>query len=257
MSPDRHLDDEQLSALLDGLAQPDDVAHAGSCTECSARVAAWRDAVRLVAVPPADPPLVTREAAIRAALSAGSEATASTGTVTPIRRSWRRSVADHGRGVAAAAAALLVVAGLSTAVAVDSSSHGSSKSTASVAKPTTAGASSPSGARVPGASAAPASGVNLGAMADASSVAAALRAEVNASSAPGPSGAASTSEHSLAVSCETQAAEAAGATGSPVVQANLTYQGTPAEAYVFVVAGKDVAVVERSAGCVPLVTLTL
>ena len=38
MSPSRHLDDEQLSALVDGLAEPADVAHAASCPECTARI---------------------------------------------------------------------------------------------------------------------------------------------------------------------------------------------------------------------------
>ena len=50
---------------------------------------------------------------------------------------------------------------------------------------------------------------------------------------------------------------AAGARNSPVVQGSLTYQGTPAVAYVFVVNGQGIAVVERFGGCATLIKLTL
>jgi hypothetical protein len=271
MSPSRHLDDEQLSALLDGLAEPADVAHAESCQECAARIESWRTAVRLAATPPADPPAVIREAAIHAALSARSPAVASTREVTPIRRSWRRSVADHGRAVAGAAAALLIVAGLSTAVAV-SSGGGSSKGVASIAGPTRVPATAPvggagttssgagsagAGAGASASAAGPPFGPILGTYTDPSALAAALRAAMNASPAPGPTKATATPPAPETPSCQSEAARVAGARNSPVVDGSLTYQGTPAVAYVFVVNGRAVAVVERIAGCATLIELTL
>jgi hypothetical protein len=97
-----HLDDEALSAVLDGEGAGADAAHVESCDSCSARLGALRDASVLVAtpVPPASDD--RREASIAAALDAlGSEVPA---TVVPLSRrlptQWL-----------AAAAALLVVIG--------------------------------------------------------------------------------------------------------------------------------------------------
>jgi hypothetical protein len=99
---DGHLDDEALSAVLDGEGTVAEAAHAESCDACSARLAELRDASVLVAtpVPPGDD--ARREASIAAALAVlGTEAP---GNVVPLRRrlptQWL-----------AAAAALLVVIG--------------------------------------------------------------------------------------------------------------------------------------------------
>ena len=51
-----HLDDELLSAVLDGESDVDASAHADACDRCRARLATLRDVSVLVAapVPPAD-----------------------------------------------------------------------------------------------------------------------------------------------------------------------------------------------------------
>lgn len=77
---DTHLDDEAISAVLDGEATPEEAAHAERCTECTLRLTELRDAALLVGAPV--PPLdATRRAeAIAAALGSQPD------TVAPIRR---------------------------------------------------------------------------------------------------------------------------------------------------------------------------
>lgn len=97
-----HLDDEALSAVLDGEASADESQHADTCAACSARLATLRDASMLVRSPvaPADPE--RRELAIAAALEAFDA-----GKVVPMRR----RVPPAWLGVAAAA--LVAVAAVS------------------------------------------------------------------------------------------------------------------------------------------------
>ena len=107
-SPDLHLDDELLSAVLDGEADVEQSAHADSCDACRARLSALRDASVLVAtpVPAADP--ARRDAAIAAAVAAADE---HGGSVVPLRR--RRSIPTW----LGAAAAVVVAVGAITLLA--------------------------------------------------------------------------------------------------------------------------------------------
>ena len=67
---DRHLDDEALSAVLDGEATADESAHADACAECGARLEALRQASLLVRTPVDPPTDEARDRAIAAALAA-------------------------------------------------------------------------------------------------------------------------------------------------------------------------------------------
>lgn len=80
---DQHLDDEAISAVLDGEADVDEAAHADACDACRARLAALRDVSVLLAapVPPAD--TARRESAISAAISAADDRG---GAVVPLHR---------------------------------------------------------------------------------------------------------------------------------------------------------------------------
>ena len=102
-SPDLHLDDELLSAVLDGEADVEQSAHVDACDACRARLGALRDASVLVAtpVPPAD--AGRRDAAIAAALAA-----AEADTVVPLRR--RRTIPTW---LGAAAAVVVAVGAIS------------------------------------------------------------------------------------------------------------------------------------------------
>ena len=104
-SPDLHLDDELLSAVLDGEADVEQSAHADACDACRTRLGALRDASVLVAtpVPAADPG--RRDASIAAALAA---ADGDAGTVVPLRR--RRTIPTW---LGAAAAAVVAVGAIS------------------------------------------------------------------------------------------------------------------------------------------------
>jgi hypothetical protein len=72
-APGSHLDDADLSDLVDGLAGPETLAHVDRCDECAARVATWREALRLVAEAPGVPPASVRDMAVGAALAAAGE----------------------------------------------------------------------------------------------------------------------------------------------------------------------------------------
>lgn len=97
---ERHLDDEALSAVLDGEATDDDALHADGCGVCGARLAALREATLLVRTPVAPASDAEREAAIAAAMAAAPA------TVVPFRSRRRTMPAWLG-----AAAAVVVAAG--------------------------------------------------------------------------------------------------------------------------------------------------
>lgn len=101
MTDDHHLDDEALSAVLDGEAAPEEAAHAEVCATCGVRLSDLRDASLLVGAPVPPPDPARREATIAAALDAEPAATS---TVTSLRRrlppAW----------LAAAAAVIVAVA---------------------------------------------------------------------------------------------------------------------------------------------------
>jgi hypothetical protein len=108
MTEHDHLDDEAISAVLDGEATADEVAHVDACATCAARLAQLRDAALIVRTPVEPPSDAERAAAIAAALAPMS----TSATVTPIRR----RVAP--RWLGAAAAALAVLAGIGVLASV-------------------------------------------------------------------------------------------------------------------------------------------
>lgn len=70
MNDATHLDDEQLSALLDGEATAGEAAHASSCAPCSERLARFRAVAAVVALPPPPPAAAERDRAVATALAA-------------------------------------------------------------------------------------------------------------------------------------------------------------------------------------------
>ncbi|HUF33652.1 MAG TPA: hypothetical protein VMN58_10655 [Acidimicrobiales bacterium] len=109
--PGPHLDDEALSALIDGEAMPQTGDHAGACDACEGRLEALRHAARAVADPPPAPDDETRERAIAAAIAAApAEPARRTGVVTLAPR--RRRPAPVWLVSAACLAALILGVGL-------------------------------------------------------------------------------------------------------------------------------------------------
>ena len=82
-----HLDDDVLSAVLDGEAAADESLHADACERCASRIADLRDASMLVRSPVPDVDPAQREAAIAAALAAAALAAGDRrAEVVPLRR---------------------------------------------------------------------------------------------------------------------------------------------------------------------------
>lgn len=89
-SPDDHLDDEQLSAGLDGERGPGHQSHLDACARCRSRSGVLAQAAALVGTPPRAPDGPDRERVIAAALAAGPGSGASGGPGTPTRTRRRR-----------------------------------------------------------------------------------------------------------------------------------------------------------------------
>jgi hypothetical protein len=142
--PTSHLDDERLSAMVDGEATPGDEQHVRVCAECAASLVAWRQALEDLAAPVRLVDAARRDAAIDAALlaaaaaddatdtrsaAAGTAATPSAAAGGPTADAEGSAVApvslaDHrrrrsglvGSRVAAAVAAVIVIAGVGIGV---------------------------------------------------------------------------------------------------------------------------------------------
>jgi hypothetical protein len=107
-----HLDDEQLSALVDETGEASDAVHADSCPECATRLAGWRQTRQRVAAAQGVAPEGRREAAIQAALAAFDSAGQSGDSAPIVLADVRRVRSRLPGAVAAVAAAIVLVAGL-------------------------------------------------------------------------------------------------------------------------------------------------
>jgi hypothetical protein len=271
MSRGLHLDEDRLSALMDGEADDADVEHAAACPECSARAAAWRDARRLVATAVPAAPAAQRDAAVAAALAVAGEPAAA--MVSLDERRVRR--ARRARAVLAVAAAVVVVGVVGAVVHAGGSGSGSNSGTRSAAGSvattgegsTTPGVGQSSGAQSPGAQPV----VHLGAVQGPGPLAGELRSALGATPAAGAStpAAAPGATRTIAPNAVSPPGTTAGpsdravtaclgpatadahlpAESSPRLEATLTYQGLPAAAYVFDQGSQREAVVVAELGC--------
>jgi hypothetical protein len=124
---DRHLDDEQLSALLDG--EPADRAHLASCASCASRLTALGDARDALAAATVAPlPADVLDALVGRALDA---ATTVDPAIVPLTRGRRRPPPPT--WLAGAAAALVALVGAVGLLRVATDAGSSNDSAASVA----------------------------------------------------------------------------------------------------------------------------
>jgi len=281
-APGSHPDDEQLSLVVDGLGDPETLAHLEHCLECGARLARWRQVRDLVAVPPATASGDQRDAAISAALEVfddrlehpgpaegkgPADATAPANVIG--LATVRRPRAREWRPVAAVAAAVLLIAALAFGISRLGHYHSSataSRSSSAFKAPATGGSSSQTQPAPATAAGAPA--VALGSFPDMAAVRAALRSRIAAlpggplnsssafasGSASAPtttSGPASASAEPRAPRCQAAASRAAGAApgAAPEFSATLTYAGSPAVVYVYQAPASHLAVVLSDASC--------
>ena len=219
MTPGPHLDEDRLSAVIDGEATAEDQQHALACAGCGAKLEAWRTTLGRLTDPVPLLDATQRDVAVEAALAAaasanpaepgapgvaagagavaeaagsppagaaGSPAEAGSppavGVATPV------SLAEHRRRgaapllrlrVAAAVAAVLVIAGVAVAVY----HPGGSSDHPTAAPVTSVVPSKAASAAVP--SGVPATGgaaIDLGAYQDPAALVAAVRAQVDSSS---------------------------------------------------------------------------
>ena len=287
-----HLDDGRFSALLDGMGDPADAAHAASCPTCAARLARWQAVAGRVAagaaepVPgPADP---RRRAAVAAAIAesagdgpagdgAAGDGVAGEGTAgpRPARHYWRR-----GAGLAVAAA-VVAAAGFGLSQIHSGSTYSSASRSSTAAPPTvnsvpsgaspggtsrggaatTGGGGAASAGGAPAASGAamaqPTAGaaiLDLGPVADRGALVAAVR---GLAATPDSSSAAKVSPFApIGCPVPTSVSGTAVAPSALVLQAVADYAGTPAEVFVFRVGSGHAVVVEARPGCAVLTSTT-
>lgn len=111
-----HLDDDGLSAVIDGEATPPETAHVSSCDECQHRLGHLRAAAVAAAAVP-EPPPEHRERALAAAVAAGARLdrpVSHVDEVTARRRTRRPRPLVLAAG--ALAAAVMVVAGVAALI---------------------------------------------------------------------------------------------------------------------------------------------
>lgn len=122
-----HLDDEQLSAHLDGEAGEPTAGHLGSCRQCEERLASLRLVSSCVGSSVPEAPEGTREAAIEAARTAWAAALHQAGgagsEAEVVALDGRRRVPRWALPVAAAAAALLLALPVLSSLGDDGGGH--------------------------------------------------------------------------------------------------------------------------------------
>jgi hypothetical protein len=246
-----HLDDLQLSSLLDGEASESEVLHAQGCPDCTLRLSGLRDAARLVGSPVAAPGELALEAAVAAALG---EADAQT---TARRRRWT-ATQTAGRLAAAAVLVLVVLIG----VRAFGEGGGHPASTSKSASHTGTGLPQGAASGTNGASAGASAGgsVEFGPVDSLAGLVAALRSQLartntqpvnEGRSLPAAAGASPVS------ACDPRARRlVANAPADTSFQSALTFRGTPTVAYVFAVGGHDVVVVLRASDCATIAETT-
>jgi predicted anti-sigma-YlaC factor YlaD len=247
-----HIDDETLSALLDGEGEAADAAHLESCPTCRGRRDQLAAAAAAVAEGvPSDPEV--REAHLRAALAVDT-------VVTPLRRP---RPSPRLAWLGAAAAALVVVAGGVLALGSVGSSSAKRTATASLpASPVTGGPAAAGGS----AAAAPVAAMpDLGDQTDVATLAAVVRADVagRAKAATVNGQLRTPAPVSPCVAGAQAAAEALSPTAvtnpAPVYVATLRWRGQPATVFAFSRAGPATALqieVMGQGSCVNLASTT-
>jgi hypothetical protein len=223
VTPGPHLDEDRLSALIDGEATAEDEQHVLACAGCGAKLEAWRTTLGRLTDPVPLLDATQRDVAVEAALTAAASSPPSgtvgspeeagspgqagppgeagssgevgspeeagsapaVGAAAPVSLSYRRRGAARllRPRVAAAVAAVLVIAGV--VVALYHPGGGSDHPTA--APVTSVVPSSGASALVPsGVPATGGAGIDLGAYQDPAALVAAVRARVDGSSLPAP-----------------------------------------------------------------------
>jgi hypothetical protein len=235
----QHPADEVVSAVLDGEASSDEVAHVHGCTECSARLEAFRAIAAGVGAIVEPPSAAVRDAAVAAALNAPPAR-----VVLPL---WRRPAPV----LLGAAAAIVAVV-----LAVGTLSNGGPDTTNALRGPASLkaaeGAGASAGASVGGTAEMDrfTAAIDLGAL-DPSTLVAAVREQLARPSAAYDSAATSAAPAAPEVACEPSARHTHPELGddTPVQEFRATWDGQPAHVYVFGAAPGEIYVDVTTVDC--------
>ena len=264
MSGAAHLDDERLSDLIDGTGTDQDLAHVADCDQCRGRLESWQYATKAVsALPPVSEE--RREAAIEAALSHVGDRTGDQVEVIDLDARRRRRHFGLAARLATAAAAVGLIAGVSSAL-VSSGGGGSPHPTATAALPPvlalgdvnnsadlvaalkgTAGSTAVKGTGGAASVGAGASSEGIAQSGSAGGTAGTANGTVTPAAAP-----AATPSALEQTPCSPPAKRG----GSLSERATLLWKGTPAVTFVYSVSNRHTAVVESSTTCKVLATVT-
>ena len=257
--PARHLDEHRLSELVDGAGSGADREHVEGCTECRARLGEMQDVIRMVASAPAVSE-AKREEAVQAALAefnhvqeAGASGQLPGVADLDAHRAKRRRL--MGIRSAAAAAALVTIGGVSALVAETGSGtrHVASKTAASVPRATAGSGSVTGGSGQSGSAGSAVSQLpDLGSIGGDAQLIGALKASSPSPPSAEPFASSQQAQSAKNASCQAPAVS----NGSPVLVATLTWKGTPALAFVYSTQQRRTAIVESSATCKVLATVT-
>ncbi|MDQ1395742.1 MAG: hypothetical protein QOG64_1001, partial [Acidimicrobiaceae bacterium] len=164
-----HLDDEALSAVLDGVADAGEAEHVASCLDCQGRLGSFRAVAAAVAEPVPQRAPRAREQAIAAALEAGGS----------LRASRRQRVPLWLVGVAAALLAVGVAVPLLGGHGLTGTAKSSTaaRSTAAGEPPTTRSAAGEGQAAASGTNSFATAGADLGDQSDPATLTQVLRAQ--------------------------------------------------------------------------------
>jgi hypothetical protein len=281
-----HLDDDALSAAVDGEATADEQDHLDGCPLCREKVGGLLAVALAVGTPVAPRPAAAAEAAIRAAVDdAGPVAAPAEGSswAGTSRRDPRLVGSRLARGVLALAAVAAVVLGAGLVVALAGRGPSASK-TSSVAARSDQTLNGPSGAAAPAAGAAPSTtsasaapvspnvlgspraafvlGPDLGRQSNPADLARIVDSQLAAGAASTPTASEQSGPTSaVAPPCVDQGVTGAGLAGQHpalVYAATVRWQGQDAEVLVYARPGGGRAgVVMRRQDCVLLTTLSL
>ena len=267
-NPTPHLDDQSLSDLVDGTGPDYHRDHVDTCAECKARLDAFREVARMVSSTPSIPE-EKREHAVEAALADLDNVSADGGSgfvpaVADDLAARRAARTRRRRGiavrVAAAAAVFLTIGGVSALVVEGGGRTTHPASTARPGTHTSGGAGSAGGA-ISGAAASGQGAAgeteqvpSLGKIDTPGQLVAAIR---SANPTPAPLSAALPAR-SYSPTSDTRCVAPAPPTtgGSLTLEATLVWKGTPALAFVFATSQRNTAVVEGTATCKVLATVS-
>ena len=245
MSTPDHLDDEQLTALQDGVGAAADRAHVDGCERCRDRADRLAGVAALVATPPPPPSAAARDAAVATALSEADRPVVAFGD----RRRLPEWLAPVAAVVVLLALVVAIVPLLGRAGDDDDDSAASGRTATAESQDTAGGGGGGSSGDDAQRSAAPSGATDLGVVDDEADLARRVDSVLTAEASADIAGDALRDEDRCAASFRSLSPPL----GALRLRAALVWQGAPAE----VLSDGEQAVVLAAGECTVLATVPL